>query len=294
MITGPLHRGLSDQGQPAASVVEQILGHGGDRVGLEAGSKPELMAVLALSEPGGMIVCNGYKDREYIRLALIGKRLGHRVYIVVEKLSELELVIAGSAGARHRAAARRACAAGLDRRRQVAEYRRRQIQVRPSCRAGADRWSNSCAPPASSTALQLLHFHLGSQIANVRDIQRGMHEVARYYVELRASRRCHLRDVDVGGGLGVDYEGTRSRSFCSMNYSVEEYANNVVHALAETCAEHGLPQPDIVTESGRAMTAHHAMLITNIIDIEPPPEARRGRTRQPRTTRRSSRISGTS
>lgn len=121
-------------------------------------------------------------------------------------------------------------------------------------------------------SLRMLHFHLGSQIANIRDIQRGMTEAARYYAELRAMG-APVDCMDVGGGLGVDYEGTRSRSSCSMNYSVEEYAQNVVHTLWETCAAHDLPQPDIVTESGRAMTAHHAVLITNVIDIERPPGA---------------------
>ena len=252
------------------SVVEQILGHGGERVGLEAGSKPELLAVLALSKPNGVVVCNGYKDREYIRLALIGRKLGHRVYIVVEKLSELELVL--------REAHDLGVAPLLGVRVRLASI-------------GAGKWQNTggdkskfglSAAQALTVverlrdagqleALQLLHFHLGSQIANVRDIQRGLHECARYYVELRRLG-ADLRVVDVGGGLGVDYEGTRSRSFCSMNYSVQEYANNVVHVLAETCAAHGQPQPDIVTESGRAMTAHHAVLITNIIDIDRHPE----------------------
>jgi len=252
------------------SVVEQILGHGSERVGLEAGSKPELLAVLALSKPDGVVICNGYKDREYIRLALIGRALGHRVYIVIEKLSELELVL--------REAEQLGIAPLLGLRVRLASI-------------GAGKWQNTGGDKSKFglsasqaltvverlraadqlAALQLLHFHLGSQIANVRDIQRGLHECARYYVELRRLG-AELRVVDVGGGLGVDYEGTRSRSFCSMNYSVQEYANNVVHVLAETCTTHGQPQPDIITESGRAMTAHHAVLITNIIDIDRHPE----------------------
>lgn len=254
------------------SVVEQILGHGGARVGLEAGSKPELLAVLALSHPDGVVICNGYKDREYIRLALIGRALGQRVYIVIEKLSEIDLVL--------HEAAQLGIAPLLGLRVRLASI-------------GAGKWQNTggekskfglSASQALTVverlraadqlgSLQLLHFHLGSQIANVRDIQRGLHECARYYVELRRLGAA-LRVVDVGGGLGVDYEGTRSRSFCSMNYSVQEYANNVVHVLAETCAAHGQPHPDIVTESGRAMTAHHAVLITNIIDVDCHPETR--------------------
>lgn len=250
-------------------VVEEILGSGAERVGLEAGSKPELLAVLALSKPNGVVVCNGYKDREYIRLALIGQKLGHRVYIVVEKLSELDLIIEES----------------------------RALQVRPLigvrvrlASAASGKWQNSGGEKSkfglSSTqiltllqhlrdvdmldCLQLQHFHLGSQIANIQDIKRGMGECARFYAELRRLG-ANIRVVDVGGGLSVDYEGTRSRAYCSMNYSVQEYANDVVHALREICAQEGLPHPDIISESGRAMTAHHAMLITNIIDIERAP-----------------------
>ncbi|MBI5461346.1 MAG: biosynthetic arginine decarboxylase [Gammaproteobacteria bacterium] len=253
------------------SVVAEILGHGAGRVGLEAGSKPELMAVLALSRPGGTIICNGYKDREYIRLALIGKRLGHRVFIVVEKLSELDLVIQESR------------ALGIE---PLLGLRVRLASI------GAGKWQNTGGEKAKFglnatqvlalvehlrsagmlNSLQLLHCHLGSQIANIRDIQRGMREVARYFAELHALG-VPLANVDVGGGLGIDYEGTHSRSFCSVNYSVEEYAHNVVHALWEVCTEHALPHPDIVTESGRAMTAHHAMLITNVIDSEAAPGA---------------------
>ena len=249
------------------SVVREIVNHGGARVGLEAGSKPELMAVLALSEPGATVVCNGYKDREYIRLALIGTALGLRVHIVVEKLSELDLV--------------------------MAEARALNIEPLIGVRVrlasiGAGKWQNSGGDKAkfglsAGQALQLverlrganmlnslvlLHCHLGSQIANIQDIQRAMREVARYYAELRALG-APVTTVDVGGGLGIDYEGTRSRSFCSVNYSVVEYARNVVRALHEVCEHTGLPHPNIITESGRALTAHHAMLITNVIEVEP-------------------------
>lgn len=253
------------------SVLRQIIDHGGTRVGLEAGSKPELLAVLALSGgPNAVVVCNGYKDREYIRLALIGRALGMHVYIVIEKQSELELVINES----------------------------RTLGIRPLIgmrvrlsTIGKGKWQNtggekskfglSAAQSLDALArlreadmldcLQLLHCHLGSQIANVRDIQGGMRECARYYVELRRLG-ANLRVVDVGGGLGIDYEGTRSRSFCSVNYSVGEYAKTVVQALWEVCEENKLSHPDIVTESGRAMTAHHAVLIANVIDHESIPD----------------------
>lgn len=252
------------------SVVAEILSHGAGRVGLEAGSKPELMAVLGVSDAGNrVVVCNGYKDREYIRMALIGRLLGNRVYIVVEKLSELDLVIEESR------------ALGIE---PLIGMRVRLASI------GKGKWQNTggekskfglSAPHVLSTverlresgmlgSLRMLHFHLGSQIANIRDIQRGMQEAARYFAELRAMG-APIDCMDVGGGLGVDYEGTRSRSACSMNYSIEEYAHNVVHTLWEICEQHDLPHPDVITESGRGMTAHHAMLITNVIDIEQAP-----------------------
>ena len=251
------------------SVVDQIRRHGAHRVGLEAGSKPELMAVLGLAQPGGVIVCNGYKDREYIRLALIGRRLGHQIYIVVEKLTELALVLQESA------------ALGIE---PLLGVRVRLASV------GAGKWQNSGGEKAKfgltaaqilsavqqlkgagmAHCLQLLHFHLGSQLANIRDIQKGLREAARYYAELRGAG-ADIQVMDVGGGLGVDYEGARSRSFCSMNYSIREYANNIVHTLWEVCTELALPHPMIISESGRALTAHHAVLITNVVDIDTPP-----------------------
>ncbi|MDX1755150.1 MAG: biosynthetic arginine decarboxylase [Marinobacter sp.] len=241
------------------------------QIGLEAGSKPELMAVLALCRPGSVIVCNGYKDREYIRLALIGQALGHRVFIVVEKPSELPLILA--------------------------ESRRLAVQPLIGVRArlatiGKGNWQNTggekskfglsasqvlevrdtLARAGALASLQLLHFHLGSQIANIRDIQTGLRECARFYSELR-QLGAPIDTVDIGGGLGVDYEGTRTRSSCSMNYSIEEYAYNVIHTLQAECDRLGIPHPDLISESGRALTAHHAVLITNVIDCE---QAERG------------------
>ena len=251
------------------SVVEALLSHGADRVGLEAGSKPELLAVLALSRPNAVVVCNGYKDREYIRLALIGKQLGHRVHIVVEKLSEVEMVI--------------------EEARALNMTPLLGVRVRLAS-LGAGKWQNTGGDKSKFglsaaevlrvvvrlreagmlDALQMMHFHMGSQIANIQHIQTGMGEAVRYYAELQR-QGAHIRVLNVGGGLGVDYEGTRSRSFCSMNYSVEEYAHNIVHAIKDICEQQGLAHPDIVTESGRAMTAHHAVLITNVTDVEQAP-----------------------
>jgi arginine decarboxylase len=248
-------------------VVQTIVRHGGARVGLEAGSKPELMAVLGSLPPGdGVIVCNGYKDSEYVRLALIARRLGHRAYIVIEKRSELNLVLA--------------------------EARRLGVKPLLGVRArlasiGAGKWQNTGGEKSkfglsaaqlleaieglkaagALDGLQLLHFHLGSQISNIRDIQSGVGEALRIYQELRRLG-APIGVLDAGGGLGVDYEGTRSRSYYSINYSIAEYANNIVRALAEFCAQESLPAPEIFTESGRALTAHHAVLITNLIDYE--------------------------
>jgi len=251
------------------SVVDALLEHGADRLGLEAGSKPELLAVLARSRADGIVVCNGYKDREFIRLALIGKQLGQRVYIVVEKLAELELVINES--------------------RALGISPLLGVRVRLAS-LGAGKWQNTGGEKSKFglsaaevlrvierlrevnllESLAMMHFHMGSQIANIQHIQAGMKEAARYYAELR-KLGAKVAVINVGGGLGVDYEGTRSRSFCSMNYSVQEYAHNIVRALWEICHERNLPHPDIVSESGRALTAHHAVLITNVLDVEPAP-----------------------
>lgn len=237
------------------------------QIGLEAGSKPELMAVLAMAgKPGVVIVCNGYKDREYIRTAMIGRKLGHRVFIVVEKLSELPLILSEAKDL------------GVT---PLIGVRARLASI------GKGNWQNTGGEKSkfglsasqilqvleqlkeagALASLQLLHFHLGSQIANIRDIQTGLRECARFYSELYRLG-APISTVDIGGGLGVDYEGTRSRSSCSANYSVFEYAYNVVHVIQAECDRLGLPHPDLISESGRALTAHHSVLVTNVIDRE--------------------------
>ena len=240
--------------------------------GLEAGSKPELMAVLALAQPGSLVVCNGYKDRQYIRLALIGVRMGLKVHIVIEKLSELEHVIV------------EAQALGVE---PLLGVRVRLASI------GAGKWQNTGGDKGKfglsprqvlallerldkaglKQSLQMLHFHMGSQISNVRDIAAGMREAVRFYVELRRLG-VPLQIVDAGGGLGVDYDGTRTRSFNSINYSMQQYAVSIVQPLAEACAAHDLPMPHLVTEAGRAMTAHHAVLIINVSEVEKLPSGR--------------------
>jgi arginine decarboxylase len=244
-------------------VVEGILA--ARNIGLEAGSKPELLAIMALSNQG-VVVCNGYKDRAYIRLALIGLKMGLDLYLVIEKPQELELIIEESAR--------------LNIRPQLG------LRVRLSS-ISAGKWQNSGGEKSKFglhahevlqlikrlkeagllDTLNLMHFHMGSQIANIHDIKIALKEAGQFYVELHRLG-APVRVVDAGGGLGVDYDGSRSRRESSMNYSVDEYAQNIVRSFAEICAEKEVPQPDIITESGRAMTAHHAVLITNVTDIE--------------------------
>ncbi|MGH8145161.1 MAG: biosynthetic arginine decarboxylase [Rhodanobacteraceae bacterium] len=243
---------------------------GGAGFGLEAGSKPELLAVLGLATAGSLVVCNGYKDADYIRLALIGRKLGIDVVIVIEKPSELEHVI------------RESHALGVEPKLGV---RVRLASI------GAGKWQNTGGDkskfgltPAQLLALverlrtanlthtmRLLHFHMGSQISNLRDITAGMREAVRHFAELRALG-LPLDHVDVGGGLGIDYEGTRSRGECSINYDMGQYANAVIAPLAAACTEWKLDPPHVLTESGRAMTAHHAVLIVDVSEVERAPD----------------------
>ena len=244
-------------------VVEGILS--ADKIGLEAGSKPELLAVMALSNKG-LVVCNGYKDRAYIRLALIGIKMGLNLFLVIEKPLELELIIEE--------------AAKLNIKPQLG------VRVRLSS-ISAGKWQNSGGEKSKFglhaheaiqlierlkqtdllDSLKLLHFHMGSQIANIHDIKIALKEAGQFYIELHRLG-AHIKIIDAGGGLGVDYDGSRSRRESSINYSLEEYAQNIVRSFAELCAEKKIPQPDIITESGRALTAHHAVLITNVTDVE--------------------------
>ena len=244
-------------------VVEGILA--ADNIGLEAGSKPELLAIMALSHEG-VVVCNGYKDRAYIRLALIGQKMGLKLFLVIEKPQELELIIEE--------------AAKLDVRPSMG------LRVRLSS-ISAGKWQNSGGEKSKFglhayevlqlidrlkqanllDCLKLMHFHMGSQIANIHDIKIALKEAGQFYVELRRLG-AGISIVDAGGGLGVDYDGSRSRRESSINYSMDEYAHNIVRSFSDICAEKQVPEPDIITESGRALTAHHAVLITNVTDIE--------------------------
>ncbi|MGS0680110.1 biosynthetic arginine decarboxylase [Shewanella sp. 125m-7] len=263
------------------TVVEEILASQVAKevpqLGLEAGSKPELMAVLAMAQKASsVIICNGYKDKEYIRLALIGEKLGHKVYIVLEKMSELKVV--------------------LEQAKELGVTPRLGLRVRLAFQ-GKGKWQasggekskfglsaaqvlqviNSLKQENMLESLELLHFHLGSQIANIRDIRQGVSEAGRFYCELM-KLGANVKCFDVGGGLAVDYDGTRSQSSHSMNYGLTEYANNIVSVLTDMCKEYEQPMPRIISESGRYLTAHHAVLLTDVIgteaykpeDIQPP------------------------
>ncbi|ODN43107.1 biosynthetic arginine decarboxylase [Piscirickettsia litoralis] len=250
------------------AVVESLLSAHKTTVGLEAGSKPELMAIIALAGKNSIIVCNGYKDRAYIRLALISQKLGNDTFIVIEKISELALI--------------------LDEAKKLDITPNIGVRIRLAS-LGKGKWQNTGGEKAKFglyagqvielintlkkhkklDCLRLLHCHLGSQLANIRDIQRGVNELTRIYIELK-QLHAPLNYVDLGGGLGIDYEGTGSRSFCSMNYSLDEYASNIVNTFKINCNQANITEPHLITESGRALTAHHAVLVTNIIDCEKP------------------------
>ena len=249
------------------SVVSELL-NSDNPVGLEAGSKPELLAVLALArKEKSIIICNGYKDREYIRLALIATALGHQIYIVLEKLSEIEILLN--------------------------ESRTMKIKPRLGIRVRLDsinnsKWQNTGGEKSKFgfsanqilgglklleqdnhiANLELLHFHLGSQITTIDDIKKGVTECTRYYVELHNAGATNLDTIDVGGGLGIDYEGTNSSNYFSMNYSVADYANCIVQTIEQCIHDTDLKHPHIVTESGRAMVAQHAALLVEVIETE--------------------------
>jgi len=246
-------------------VVEEVVEFGAPfGVGLEAGSKPELLVALALLDtPDALIICNGYKDRAYIETALLAQRLGRTPIIVVDRFTEIDLIVKTS----------------------------RDLGIRPriGMRArlttkGAGKWVESTGDRSKFglsaveiveaierlrtedmlDCLELLHFHIGSQITAIRAHKDALREASRIFVELYALGATP-RLIDVGGGLGVDYDGSQTNFHSSMNYSVQEYANDVVANIQEACDERGLPHPDIVTEAGRAMVAHHSVLIFDVL-----------------------------
>jgi arginine decarboxylase len=251
-------------------VVEEIVQFGASMgVGLECGSKPELQIVLAMSEDTShTIVCNGYKDEEFMRLALMGQKLGHQVFIVIEQMTEVDtlLRVAKEMGVRPTAGVRIKLASEGFGRWAESGGEKSKFGVSAS---ELMKVIERLRAADSLDFLKLIHFHLGSQITDIRYIKTGLQEVARFYEEMHAAG-VNITHVDVGGGLGIDYDGSSSTVTASVNYSVQEYANDVVYTLAEACREHDLPMPHLITESGRAVTAHHALLLINVIDVESP------------------------
>ena len=247
-------------------VVEEIVSHGNKyNIGLEAGSKPELHAVLSIDiDDDAMIICNGYKDESYIELALLAQKMGRNIYIVVEKLNELRTIAAIS----------------------------KRLKVRPNigiriklASSGSGKWEESGGDVSKfgvnssellealdileknklADCLKLIHFHIGSQVTNIRRIKTALKEASQFFVQLRGMG-YDIQFVDIGGGLGVDYDGTRSAtSGNSMNYSIQEYVNDAVSSLVDACEKNGLPQPNIITESGRSLTAHHSVLVFEVL-----------------------------
>jgi arginine decarboxylase len=247
-------------------VVEELIEYGRPfNLGLEAGSKPELLVALALQDnPEALILCNGYKDRAYIETALLAQKLGRRVIITMDRMAELETIILA--------------ARDLDIRPVIG------VRARLSTK-GAGKWVESTGDRSKFglttselvevverlrglemlDCLQLLHFHIGSQITAIRAIKDALREASRIFVELHGLG-ASMRYLDCGGGLGVDYDGSQTNFHSSVNYTLQEYAADIVSQIAETCDSKGVPHPDIVTESGRALVAHHSVLVFNVLD----------------------------
>ena len=254
-------------------VVEEIISHGKKfNLGLEAVSKPELHAVIAVNtDSDSLIVCNGYKDESYIELALLAQKMGKRIFLVVEKMNELKLIAKMA----------------------------KQLNVQPNigiriklASSGSGKWEESGGDASKfgltssellealdfmeskglKDCLKLIHFHIGSQVTKIRRIKTALREASQFYVQLH-SMGFNVEFVDIGGGLGVDYDGTRSsNSEGSVNYSIQEYVNDSISTLVDVSDKNGIPHPNIITESGRALTAHHSVLIFEVLETATLPE----------------------
>lgn len=248
-------------------VVEEIVSHGKKfNIGLEAGSKPELHAVLATNiAENSLIICNGYKDENYVELALLAQKMGRRIFIVAEKLNELKLI------------------ASLAKKIGITPNVGIRIKLSSS---GSGKWEESGGDQSKfglnssellealdflqrnkmTDSLRLIHFHIGSQITKIRRIKNALREASQFYVQL-SKMGFNIDFIDIGGGLGVDYDGTRSSSSeSSMNYSIQEYVNDSVSSIVDACEKNDLKQPNIITESGRSLTAHHSVLIFDVLE----------------------------
>ncbi|NPD92542.1 biosynthetic arginine decarboxylase [Xylanibacter muris] len=248
-------------------VVEEVISHGKKfNLGLEAGSKPELHAVIAVQcQSDSLIICNGYKDQSYIELALLAQKMGKRIFIVIEKLNELEIIAKEA----------------------------KKLNVRPNlgiriklASSGSGKWEDSGGDASKfgltsaelldalellekkgmKDCLRLIHFHIGSQITKIRRIQTALREASMFYIQLH-KMGYNVDFVDCGGGLGVDYDGTRSpNSESSVNYSIQEYVNDCIYTFVDAADKNGLPHPNIITESGRSLTAHHSILVIDVLE----------------------------
>ena len=248
-------------------VVEEIVGHGKKfNIGLEAGSKPELHLVIATNtDNDSLIICNGYKDEDYIELALLAQKMGRRIYLVVEKLNELKLII------------------------KIAN----RLKIKPNigiriklASSGSGKWEDSGGDASKfgltssellealdilekkemKDCLKLVHFHIGSQVTKIRRIKLAMREASQFYVQLHL-KGFNVEFVDIGGGLGVDYDGTRSSSSeSSVNYSIQEYVNDAIATMVDASDKNNIPHPNVITESGRSLTAHHSVLVFEVLE----------------------------
>lgn len=254
-------------------VVEELVSHGKKfNIGLEAGSKPELHAVIAINtDPDSLIICNGYKDESYIELALLAQKMGKRVFIVVEKINELALI------------------AKIAKRIKITPNIGIRIKLASS---GSGKWEESGGDGSKfglnssellealeyleknglKDSLRLIHFHIGSQITKIRRIKTALREAAQFYVQMY-TMGYNIEFVDIGGGLGVDYDGTRSSySESSVNYSIQEYVNDSIATMVDAADKNEIPHPNIITESGRSLTAHHSILVFEVLETTTLPE----------------------
>nr|WP_314754635.1 biosynthetic arginine decarboxylase [uncultured Prevotella sp.] len=254
-------------------VVEEIISHGRKfNLGLEAGSKPELHAVIAVQcQSDSLIVCNGYKDQSYIELALLAQKMGKRIFIVIEKLNELDII------------------AKVAKKLDVKPNLGIRIKLASS---GSGKWAESGGDASKfgltsaellqtlkkldaigmHDCLRLIHFHIGSQITKIRRIQTALREAAQFYINLH-KMGYNVDFVDCGGGLGVDYDGTRSSSSeSSVNYSIQEYVNDCVYTFVDAANKNNIPHPNLITESGRSLAAHHSVLVIDVLETASLPE----------------------